>query len=150
MRTTAELTAAPPPPPPPPPPKPEPEPTPPPPPPSPTSPPITVDIPSFVEKNYVGGAPSKTSPMGCTATSTTTLLQLRDPLAQHAHADADELLYVVAGEGLQRIGGVDMNLSAGTLSLVPRGTPHTITRRGNRPIIVLSILTGPPCSAASK
>jgi mannose-6-phosphate isomerase-like protein (cupin superfamily) len=148
VKTTAALTAAPPPPPPPPP-KPEPEP---PPPPSaaPSGPPTSVDIPTFVEKNYVGGSPSKTSQVGCTATSTATLIQLRDPLAQHSHAEADELIYVVAGEGLQRIGGVETNLTAGTLAVIPKGTPHTITRRGNRPVIMLSILTGPPCTTAAR
>ena len=115
----------------------------------PSGPPSSVAVPDFVEKNYIGrGAPSKSSPVGCTASSTATLLQLREPLAAHSHADADEMLYVVAGEGVQRIGGIEMNLTAGTFAVVPRGTPHTVTRRGNTPMIVLSILTGPPCDPA--
>jgi mannose-6-phosphate isomerase-like protein (cupin superfamily) len=148
VKTTAELNPAPPPPPPP---KPEPPPAPvaPPPPVRPSGPPSSVAVPDFVEKNYIGrGAPSKSSPVGCTASSAATLLQLREPLAEHSHADADEMLYVVAGEGVQRIGGIEMNLSAGTFAVIPRGTPHTITRRGNTPLIVLSILTGPPCDPA--
>ena len=32
------------------------------------------------------------------------LLQLRDAVAQHTHADFDEILYVVAGDGTVRIG----------------------------------------------
>jgi hypothetical protein len=146
VKTTAELTAAPPPPPPP---KPEPPPAPkpePPPPVRPSGPPSSVSIPDFVEKNYISrGAPSKNSPVGCTATSTASLIQLREPLAEHSHAEADELLYVVAGEGVQRIGSVDMNLTAGTFAVIPRGTPHTITRKSNTPMIMISILTGPPC-----
>jgi hypothetical protein len=147
VKMTAELTAAPPPPPPP---KPEPPPpqVAPPPPVRPSGPPSSVAIPDFVEKNYIGrGAPSKSSPVGCTGTSTATLLQLREPLAEHSHADADEMLYVVAGEGVQRIGGIEMNLTPGTFAVVPRGTPHTLSRKGNTPIIVLSILTGPPCDS---
>jgi mannose-6-phosphate isomerase-like protein (cupin superfamily) len=150
IKTTAALTPAPPPPAPPPPPKPDPAPAAAPPPPPPSGPPTSVDVPTFVEKNYIGGSPSKTSQIGCTGTSSATLMQLRDPLAQHSHADADELLYIVAGEGVQRIGTVETNLTAGTLAIVPRGTPHTITRKGNRPVIMLSILTGPPCTGAAK
>jgi mannose-6-phosphate isomerase-like protein (cupin superfamily) len=146
VKVSAELSPAPPPPAPP---KPEPAAAPPPPaPPPPSGPPTSLSIPDFVEKNYVVNSPSKMSPVGCTGTSTATLLQLRDPLAEHSHDDADEMLYVVAGEGVERIGGVETNLTAGTFAVVPRGTPHSITRRGSRPIILLSILTGPPCTPA--
>jgi mannose-6-phosphate isomerase-like protein (cupin superfamily) len=150
VKTTVELTAAPPPPPPPPPrPEPPPQPIALPPPVRPSGPPSSVAIPDFVEKNYIGrGQPSKSSPVGCTGTSTATLLQLRDPLAEHSHADADEMLYVVAGEGVERIGGIEMKLSPGTFAVVPKGTPHTITRRGSTPLIAISILTGPPCDSA--
>jgi hypothetical protein len=148
VKTTAELSPAPPPPPPP---KPEPAPqpaTPPPPPVRPSGPPSSVSIPDFVEKNYISrGAPSKNSPVGCTATSTATLVQLREPLAEHSHAEADEMIYIVAGEGVQRIGSVDMNLTAGTFAVIPRGTPHTVTRKSNTPMIMVSILTGPPCDS---
>jgi mannose-6-phosphate isomerase-like protein (cupin superfamily) len=107
-----------------------------------------VALPDFIEKNYIGrGAPSKSSPVGCTGTSTATLLQLREPLQEHSHNDADEMIYVIAGEGVQRIGGIETKLAAGSFASLPRGTPHTITRRGNNPIIVLSIMTGPPCEA---
>jgi mannose-6-phosphate isomerase-like protein (cupin superfamily) len=150
VKTTAELSAAPPPPAPP---KPEPAPAPAPPPPvataRPSGPPTSVVIPDYVEKNYIGrGAPSKSSPVGCTGTSTATLLQLRDPLAEHSHADADEMLYIVAGEGVQRISGMETTLTAGTFAVIPKSTPHTITRRGGNPLIVVSILSGPPCDSA--
>jgi hypothetical protein len=51
-----------------------------------------VDIPDLFEKNFIGSAAVKRSPIGCTASSTSTLVQLRDPLADHAHADSDELI----------------------------------------------------------
>jgi quercetin dioxygenase-like cupin family protein len=83
--------------------------------------------------------------VGCAPTAAANVLQLRDPLNQHVHPDADELIYVVAGEGTHQIAGRGIALSAGILAVVPRGTPHSILRRGGRPIIVLSILSGPPC-----
>jgi hypothetical protein len=30
---------------------------------------------------------------------------------------------------------------------VPRGTPHGFVRKGKRPLIVLALLSGEPCSA---
>lgn len=143
LKATVSLAAAPAPPPPPPAPEPEP-------PPAgrtlpPAGPPTFVSIPDFVAKNFVGNAPSMTSLMGCAPSATSNLLQLRDPLAQHTHDEADEMLYIVAGEGTHRIGGREIPLSAGVFAVVPRGIPHSIARRGSRPIIVLSILSDQPC-----
>jgi mannose-6-phosphate isomerase-like protein (cupin superfamily) len=141
LPVTVALNAAPPKPPPPP----VTPPTPPPPALPPSGPPTFVSIPDFVERNFVGNAPSLTSLVGCAPSASSNLLQLRDPLAPHSHADSDEMLYVVAGEGTHKISGRDVPLSAGVFAVVPRGTPHSIVRRGSRPIIVLSILSGEPC-----
>jgi mannose-6-phosphate isomerase-like protein (cupin superfamily) len=105
-----------------------------------------VSIPDFVEKNYIGSNPSRTSQVGCSGSATATLIQLRDPLQEHRHAEVDEAVYVVAGEGTQRIGTQDIQLAAGTFTVIPRGTSHSFTRKGSRPLIVLSILSGEPCS----
>jgi len=127
-------------------PKPEPAPAPAPPPPAGNFSPTSVDIPDLFEKNFVGSAPVKRSPIGCTASSTSTLVQLRDPLTDHAHADADELIYVVAGEGTHKVGGREIALSGGVFSVVPRGTTHGIVRKGRQPLVLISTMSGPPCA----
>ena len=109
--------------------------------------PKTVVIPDFIDQNFLGRAPRKDSVLGCTSSMKSTLLQLRDPLAEHSHADGDEVLYVVAGEAMHKVGGRESRLEAGTYSLVPRGVPHSITRRGANPIVLLSIQTGEPCAS---
>jgi len=143
LKTTVALNAAPPPPPPP---KVE---APPPPvtPPGPSGsyPPMSVDIPDLFEKNFIGSAPVKRSPIGCTESSTSTLMQLREPLADHAHADADELIYVVAGEGTHKVAGREHPLSGGVFAIVPRGITHGIVRRGRQPLVIISTLSGQPC-----
>jgi mannose-6-phosphate isomerase-like protein (cupin superfamily) len=143
-RLSVTLTAAPPPPP-----APKPEPVTPPPAPVPDGnySPSTTSIPDFVESNYIGSAPVKRSPVGCGAHSTATLVQTKDPVAEHTHADADETIYVVAGEGMHRVAGRETPVSAGVFAVVPRGTPHSLTRRGSRPLIFVSTLAGPPCQA---
>jgi len=143
LRASATLSAAPPPPPP----KAEAPPTPPPATPAPAGSysPNVVDIPDLFEKNFIGNAAIKRSPIGCTASSTSTLVQLRDPVADHAHADADELIYIVAGEGTHKIGGKEQSLSGGVFTIIPRGTTHSLTRRGRQPLVIISTLSGPPC-----
>lgn len=111
----------------------------------PAGPPTAVSIPDFFERNYLGSAPSQTSVVGCVPAMTSQLLQLREPLGEHTHDEADELLYVVGGDGTHSIAGTDFPLSAGVLATVPRGTPHSLTRRGRNPLVLLSI-TSEPCS----
>ena len=111
----------------------------------PVGPPVTLSIPVFLDKNYVGRDPLKESVLACTPASTTRLLQLRDPIAEHKHADLDEMLYIVAGEGAVRIGEQTSVVGPGSLTIVPRGLAHAFERRGKNPLIVLSLLAGAPC-----
>ena len=111
-------------------------------------PPMSVDITDFFEKNFIGNAPIKRSPIGCTNSSTSTLVQLRELLADQAHPDADELIYVVAGEGTHKVAGQERQLSGGVFAIVPRGNSHSIVRRGGRPLVIISTLSGPPCQPA--
>ena len=130
-----------------------PAPKPPPPPPAPAAPPpptikadpAAIDILAFLDKNFVGRGTGKTSPLACATGATAVLLQMRDPLQQHTHSDADEFVYVVAGEGTGRVAENDHKLQAGMLLMVPRSVPHSFTPRGRNPLIVLSINAGQPC-----
>ncbi len=110
----------------------------------------TTNVPAFVEQNFIPAREGKKeSLVGCTGEATSTLLQLRDPLTEHTHAEASEMLYVVAGEATHRVGARDETLTAGSFSTVPRGTAHSLTRRGRNPVIVISTLAGQPCDAAA-
>jgi mannose-6-phosphate isomerase-like protein (cupin superfamily) len=113
--------------------------------------PKTVSIPTFLDRNLIGREPLKESILGCTATATSRLLQLRQTLAEHVHANVDESLYVVAGEGaLLTPSHAAAAIAPGSLSIVPRGTPHALERRGKNPLIVLSTLSGAPCTAETE
>jgi mannose-6-phosphate isomerase-like protein (cupin superfamily) len=111
--------------------------------------PTNISIPAFLDKNFIGRDPLKESVLGCTAGGTTRLLQLHDALALHTHANLDEVLYVVAGEGAVRIRDQSTVVSPGTLSVIPRGVPHAIERRGKNPLVVISTLAGAPCQASA-
>jgi mannose-6-phosphate isomerase-like protein (cupin superfamily) len=108
--------------------------------------PKVVPIPLFLEKNFIGREGRKESPLGCTSTATATLHQLREAWLNHAHDDADEWLYVVAGEGTLRIGTADQKVTAGTFSSIPHTIAHALLPTGRNPLIVISVLSGPSCT----
>jgi quercetin dioxygenase-like cupin family protein len=110
----------------------------------------TVSIPTFLDRNLIGPEPLKESVLGCNAAATTRLLQVRGTLAEHVHENADETLYVVAGEGvLVNSNHAAASVSPGSLSVIPRGSPHSLERRAKNPLIVLSILSGVPCPGST-
>ena len=116
----------------------------------PSGPPVFVSIPDFLDKNYIGRDPIKESVLSCLADSTTRVLQLREAIGEHTHADMDEVLYVVAGEGTIRTRGESKavaasTVTAGALSVIPHGVAHAIERRGRNPLMLLSMLSGAPC-----
>ena len=108
--------------------------------------PKVTPVPLFLEKNFIGGREGrKDSLLGCTGTGTATLHQLRDSWLAHSHDDAEEWIYVVAGEGTLRIGTSDQKVQAGTFSLVPHTISHAIIPQGRNPLILISMLSGPAC-----
>ena len=136
-------------------PAPQPPPPPPPPAPAPASPPpaaalspdpLAIDMTAFIEKNYIGRADSKTSPLTCTTGGPAVLLQVKEGVADPPRPDADEFLYVIAGEGIGRAAGHDQPLRPGTFMMIPRGVARTLAAAGRAPLIVLSIRAGEKCS----
>jgi mannose-6-phosphate isomerase-like protein (cupin superfamily) len=107
---------------------------------------VTVNLPDYIERNLITNTqPQKVSTISCSGLGNTVLWQVREPWDKRQHDDADAMLYVVAGEGMVRLGSADVPVVAGTFTQVPRGTPYGITRRGRNPIIILATLVGEPC-----
>jgi len=114
----------------------------------PGGPSITVSIPDFVDRNFIGREPFKESIIACKPLETVRLLQMREAVARHVHDRIDEVLYVVAGEGAVRIGDETVAVRAGALVVVPHGSEHGFERRGKNPLIVVSTLVGSACDAS--
>jgi mannose-6-phosphate isomerase-like protein (cupin superfamily) len=104
-----------------------------------------VSVPTLAERLLKNGEPSTESAIGCSGATLTRLFVLRQPLAGHTHEDADETIYVVAGEATLNVGDRTQNVAAGSLGIVPRTTSHAVTPRGRNPVILLSTISGPPC-----
>ena len=108
--------------------------------------PRVMSLTDYLEKNYIRSEPQKVSLLACMDSGTARLLQVREPLANQNHADADELIYIVAGSGAVRIRDQEHRLEAGYFAVVPRGAPHTLRREGRNPLFALTILSGAPCN----
>jgi cupin domain/carboxypeptidase family protein len=112
--------------------------------------PVLVSIPDFLDKNFIGREQLKESILACNAVETVRLLQLKEGLAAHVHDNADEILYVVAGDGAIRVGEDTTVIRAGSLAVVPHGAGHALERRGKNPLILVSTLSGSPCPNAGQ
>jgi mannose-6-phosphate isomerase-like protein (cupin superfamily) len=146
-RATAEamLSAAPSPPPPPPAPEPKETPKPVQTPTGPVGAPKVLSVSDLAEQMLKDPAPIVERELGCSVASSSRLILVREPLTTHTHADADEMLYLVAGDATLRIAEKDTPISAGWFALVPRVAAHSLTRRGRNAPIFLSIRSGAPC-----
>src|SRR5262245_45952623 len=66
--------------------------------------------------------------LGCSGATSSLLIRVKEALAAHTHADADEVLYIVAGDATLKLGDRDQNVAPGWFAVVPRGMSHTLTR----------------------
>ncbi|MER5497731.1 cupin domain-containing protein [Streptomyces sp. NPDC002561] len=60
---------------------------------------------------------------------------------QHRHARHDEGFYILSGTVRFTVGDEDHDATAGTLVMVPPGTPHTFANPTDRPAVMLSTFT---------
>ena len=142
----------------PPPPEPEPKKEPPPPPPAPApvatvgapGEPRSLSIPDLAEHSLSGKDALKVFPIGCSGLSQSRLIILRDSIPAGTNRDADETLYLVAGEATLTLGSTrEQAISPGWFTLVPRGTSYALGRKGKNPAILLSTVNGRPCNGPS-
>jgi hypothetical protein len=112
---------------------------------APSGPSITLSIPDYLDTNFIGREPFKESVVSCKPLETVRVLQTREAIARHTHDRADEVVYVVAGEGSVRIGEDATTLRPGSLVVVPHGSGHEFERRGKNPLILVSTLVGANC-----
>jgi mannose-6-phosphate isomerase-like protein (cupin superfamily) len=107
--------------------------------------PQVLSIVDLAEKQLSGNQARRETLVSCSGNTRTMLVVLNQDQADRLYEGAETEYYVVAGQGAVRLNGRDAPLAAGSYVSVPRNTSHGIVRRGNRPLILLSILSGEPC-----
>jgi mannose-6-phosphate isomerase-like protein (cupin superfamily) len=110
--------------------------------------PQVLSIVDLAEKQLSGNQARRETLVACSGNTRTMLVVLNQDQADRLYDGAEVEYYVVAGQGAVRLNGRDTPLSAGSYVSIPRNTGHGVVRRGNRPLILLSILSGEPCEQA--
>ncbi len=59
----------------------------------------------------------------------------------HLHPHTDEMFYIADGTATFQLGDSELQLSAGGLVIVPRGTVHTVWNSGDRPVRGLLVIS---------
>jgi len=59
----------------------------------------------------------------------------------HLHPHTDEMFYIADGDATFHLGDSELQLSAGGLVIVPRGTAHTVWNSGDRPVRGLLVIS---------
>jgi quercetin dioxygenase-like cupin family protein len=62
----------------------------------------------------------------------------------HTHGDQDKFYVVLEGRGRFRLGTTDQVLDAGDALVAPAGIEHGLVNDGDRPLLVLVVVTPPP------
>ena len=73
---------------------------------------------------------------------------MNEPLPDRVYDTADAEYYTIGGEGTAQLGGRGTAVVTSSVVSVPRGTRHSFVRKGNRPLILLAVLSGEPCEQA--
>jgi mannose-6-phosphate isomerase-like protein (cupin superfamily) len=110
--------------------------------------PQILSIVDLAEKQLGGNAPRRETLVACSGNTRTMLVVLNQDQPDRLYDSAETEYYVVAGQGAVRLNGRETPLAAGSYASIPRNTGHSIVKRGNRPLILLSVLSGEPCEEA--
>jgi len=114
----------------------------------PTGQPRTLGIVNLLEDEFVGRDARRESLLSCSGNERATMIQLNEPLPDRLYENADVVYYVLGGNGTVTIAGRDTRIETNGFISVPRGTAHGFERRGNRPLVLLAVLSGAPCEQA--
>jgi mannose-6-phosphate isomerase-like protein (cupin superfamily) len=86
--------------------------------------------------------------LACSGNSRSVLLLLNEDQPQRVYDDAESTYFVMDGQGAVKIGDRSGDVTVGSFVAVPRGMPFSITRRGNKPLVFLWVLSGSRCEEA--
>ena len=86
--------------------------------------------------------------LSCSGNTRNMLVVLPGEQPQRIYESAEATYYVISGDGSAKVGDLESVVGAGTFIAVPRGTPFSLARRGNRALAMLWTLSGEPCETS--
>lgn len=84
-----------------------------------------------------------TLPLLSSSSASATLIQIREGVKKHYHAEHDEIVYVIRGKGVMTVGGETKAIQAGDVVLMKRGSVHEVTNKTAEPLVALSVISPP-------
>jgi len=107
--------------------------------------PKLLSILDLLEKDFIGRLPRKETFLACSVDLRAMMIQLNESQPERLYENAESAYYVLGGEGSVRLNGRESALVTGSFTMVPRGISHAFIRKGRRPLILLSVLSGEAC-----
>lgn len=103
----------------------------------------------LAEKELKAKSPRREILVACSGNlrSTVVFLTQPEPL-QRKYEGAEATYYVLGGEANVNVDGKEGGFAAGGYIATPRGAVISIARRGNKPLTLLTVLSGEPCEEA--
>lgn len=99
------------------------------------------ELPAWIDRNLISRSdPPREDSVGSAPALAASVLQVGNPTPQRVNKDADEVLYVLAGEGALQTSARSHVLRSGSFVVIPRGVAYTIERRSRGPLVVLSVV----------
>jgi len=99
----------------------------------------------MAEKELKSRQPRPEILVACSANLRSTIVFVTKEQAERLYDAAEASYYVLGGEATFRVGGDEKTLGAGGYVAIPRGVPFSISRRGNKSLSLLALLSGEPC-----
>jgi mannose-6-phosphate isomerase-like protein (cupin superfamily) len=103
---------------------------------------------SLADKERNTKEPRRELLLSCSGNMRNMLLVLTEEQPERIYDSAETTFYVVNGQGSARVGSLQSAVGPGSFIAVPRGTPFSLARQGNRPLVLLWTLSGEPCERA--
>jgi mannose-6-phosphate isomerase-like protein (cupin superfamily) len=98
---------------------------------------VEVDLPEQGQR--LKGDPVTTALIHGDDAVTVNLIKLSGDVAMHRHEECEEVVYLLAGEGMLHLADSQRSLRAGDFVVVPRNTPHGFTPTGPEPTVILQM-----------
>jgi mannose-6-phosphate isomerase-like protein (cupin superfamily) len=86
--------------------------------------------------------PAVNVPIGASKGASAHHLRIEDEVRSHVHRRHDETIVVMSGRGRMRLGSETVDVVAGEVIIVPRGTVHALIVTGE-PVEAISVFTPP-------
>jgi hypothetical protein len=109
--------------------------------------PQQVSVPRVLEGDFVGKNPRRDRCSSCSGNTRTTMLQINQADAGADVRRCDVVYYVIGGEGTMRAGRQGVEARAQRLRVDPARRLALVRAKGNRMLILLSVLGGEACDA---